>query len=234
MKKRFFIPVLLASAVMCSAAETGTMELTASKDTFGRSNKRNCNSGAAPFLLLAPMSGIRSLAAFDLSSVTNEIEAAEFSFCIQEDSSVPLSLTVAPMVYNPENAGWMEGRGNLGVLGRNAMVGEATFGWRSYRDDLWMGRDGRTVQDLMDKNLWEAPLAKLKPQEWTAGEWVAVPIEDAAFLETIRKEDVKTVTFGLWGTSGNGIYKIGSRESASPARLVLTVKLPEAAAPIGR
>lgn len=226
MKKLCFALLAAAAGTVC-AAETVTLEVTAVKDMFGRSNNRNGNSGAAPFLLAAPMPGVTAVTAFDLSAVTNEIVGAEFSFCIQESSSSPLSLTVAPMVHNTENGKWNEGKGNLGIRGQNASIGEATFQWRAFRDRPWINKKGRSATNLMDPDLWEAPAARLDSIQWTAGEWVSAPISDAAFLEAIRNHELKVVTFGLWGTAGSGIYKIDSKESGRPAKLVLTVKAPE-------
>lgn len=224
MNKLCFILMLALAAGTVSAAETEEIELTAVKDTFGRSNNRNGNSGAAPLLLVAPSPGVNAILAFDLSSVTNEIESAEFLFRIQADSDTPLSLTVAPMVHNAKNGTWIEGSGNLGIRGQNAVIGDATFQWRAFRDRPWVTKNGRSAQNLMDSDLWEAPIAKLNAVEWIAGEWVSVPIRDAAFLEAIRNDDLKTSTIGIWGTSGKGIYKIDSKESGSPAKLKLTVK----------
>ena len=89
-------------------AADSLFELTASKDTFGRSNERNGNSGSAPLLLLAPVPGVTTLIAFDLTKVTNEISSAEFSFRIQENNRTPLSITIATMAHHEKNAEWID------------------------------------------------------------------------------------------------------------------------------
>ena len=198
--------------------------LYANKDTFGRSNKRNANSGASQFMLLAPGPSIKSLVGFDLSSVTNEIISAELSFRVLEDNRIPLSLTVAQMVSHEDNEKWIEGVGNLGVLGQNARVGEATFQWRAFRDLPWKTETGKEQANLMDSKLWKSPAMKLKQVEWTPGTWVKFPVTDVSMLEELRNSSVKSVTYGIWGTSGNGIYKINSKESGEAARLMLKTK----------
>ena len=218
--------ILAGSAAL---ADENMVELSASKDTFGRSNNRNGTSGGAPFLLLAPVPGITSIISFDLSSITNEIMGAEFSFRIQETNTEALSLTVASMVHNEKNGKWMEGAGNLGIRGQNAQIGESTFQWRAFRDRAWLDGDGRNARNLSDETLWRA-LTELPSVEWSAGSWIVIRIDDPAFLEEIRTHEMQTVTFGLWGTSGNGVYKVDSKESGQAAQLKLTVKPAEKAA----
>ncbi|WP_372798969.1 hypothetical protein [Pontiella sp.] len=226
MKLRLLFLMSLLAGASVFAQETDVLELTAGKDLFGRSNRRNANSGASSSLVLAPNLSVVSLVAFDLSGVTNEIQSAEFSFRIQETHAVPLSLTVAPMVHNEQNASWAEGAGDLGVLGRNARIGEATFQWRAFRDRQWLDAKERPVTNLADAGLWKPALATRSAIPWISGEWVTVSINDAAFLEEIRNHEVPQVTFGLWGTSGDGIYRVNAKESGLPAKLNLTVKLP--------
>ena len=218
---------LIGMTLMSGFAAMGAeqdVELNANKDTFGRSNKRNANSGASEFMLLAPGPSIKSLVGFDLSSVTNEIISAELSFRVLEDNRIPLSLTVAQMVSHEDNEEWVEGVGNLGVLGQNARVGESTFQWRAFRDQPWKAEDGKELVNLMDSKLWKSPPMKLNKVEWTAGDWVTLPIVDVSMLEELRNSEGKVVTYGIWGTSGNGIYKLNSKESGEPARLVLKTK----------
>ncbi len=227
MKTRILIFMSMLVGASVFAQETQNMELTASKDNFARSNHRNKNSGAAPLLLLAQMPSVVSIVAFDLSTVTNEIQSAEFSFRIQESSPTPVSLTVAPMVHNVANSAWIEGTGNLGLQGRNAELGEVTFQWRSFRDRAWEDGKGRAAKNLMDPDIWEPALAQLKNVEWVAGQWITIKIDNASFLEDIRKHELQTVTFGLWGTAGDEAYKVDSKESGQPPKLNLTVNKPE-------
>ncbi|MDF7824552.1 hypothetical protein P4B35_11050 [Pontiellaceae bacterium B12227] len=217
---------LLAVTLLGSVATGAELEvqLDASKDTFGRSNERNGNSGASEFLLLAPMPGVVSLVGFDLSSVTNEIVEAEFSFRIFEPAREPLSLAVAAMVPQQENETWIEGAGDLGIRGQNARVGEATFQWRAFRDQPWKSEDGKDVKNMMDSRLWKSPPIKLNKVEWAEGSWISVSIKDVTLLEELRNSENKTVTYGLWGTGGKGVYKINSKESGQPTRLILKTK----------
>jgi len=205
------------------AQESEKVELTASKDAFGRSKERNRNSGAAPFLLASPIPGVASIVGFDLSSVTNEIESAEFSFRILEDEQTPLSFTVSFMDHNDKNGTWVEGRGYQSLKGQLAELDESTYQWRAFRDRAWLNAEGRTVRHLRDEDLW-TELASQSSVPWKAGNWITISIEDPAFLEEIRKHEVQTVTFGIWGTRGNGLYKLDSRESGNPAKLNLLVK----------
>ena len=61
-------------------------------------------------------------------------------------------------------------------------------------------------------------------RDWKDGEWVTVNINNVAFLEDIREADTPLVTFGLWGTGGNGFYFLNSKESAYAPKLTLTFK----------
>jgi len=207
-----------------ASGEDLKIELTTSKDTFARSTDRNGNSGANEYVMLAPMPGTIGLLAFDLSSVTNEITSAAFSFRIHEDSRTPLSLTVSPMVHNEKNPKWIEGTGNLGIRGQNARIGEVTFQWRAFRDRPWKDENGKSVVNLMSSNLWDSPLEKKSSVKWDAGTWITVQVDDLTVLEEIRTNKVPTVTFGIWGTSGTGVYKISAKEGGHPAKLSMTVK----------
>lgn len=200
------------------------VELTTSKDTFGRSTDRNGNSGANEYVMLAPTSGSIGLLAFDLSAITNEIRSAELSFRIHETSRTPFSLTVLPMVHNENNPTWFEGAGDWGIRGQNATIGEVTFQWRAFRDQPWEDAGGKPVVNLMSSSLWKAPIETLSAVDWKEGTWISIQMKDPAVLEEIRTNDLPTVTFGIWGTAGNGVYKVSSKESGYPARLSLTLK----------
>ena len=213
---------LLSGGVVNGA--THEIELNASKDTFGRSNKRTRNSGAADFILVASVSTMRSLVAFDLSKVTNTIVAAEFSFRVYETASASLSFVVAPMIPQAINQQWVEGMGNLGVVGQNARQGEATYQWQGFRDQPWLTAEGTAAKNLMDPKLWKSPETAQQKVEWTEGEWISIKITDLALLETLRASDGKSVTYGIWGTAGRGLYKINSKESGKAPRLTLTVE----------
>lgn len=219
---------IMTAGLLCSSIAIGgdeqMVKLEATKDTFGRSNERNNNSGATEFLLLAPMPGVISLVGFDLSSVTNEIVDAELSFRIFEPAREPLSLKITAMVPQEDNETWNEGSGSLGIRGQNARIGEATFQWRAFRDQSWKSEGGKDVLNLMDSKLWKSPSIELKKVEWTKGAWISVQLKDVALLEELRNSDGKVVTYGVWGTAGNSVYKINSKESGHPARLTLKTK----------
>lgn len=218
----------IALCVLMSSSFAGgedlNVELTTIKDTFARSTDRNGNSGANEYIMLAPTPGSIGLVAFDLSSVTNEITSAAFSFRIHESSRTPLSLTVSPMVHNKNNPKWIEGTGNWGIRGQNAALAEVTFQWRAFRDRPWEDENGKTVVNLMSSDLWKSPIEKRSSVKWDAGSWISIQLDDPAVLEEIRTSEFPTVTFGIWGTSGNGVYKVSSKEAGYPARLSLTVK----------
>ncbi|MDF7800617.1 hypothetical protein P4C99_14160 [Pontiellaceae bacterium B1224] len=221
-----FNTIALSVLMSCSfvVADDFNVELTASKDTFARSTDRNSNSGASEYIMLAPMPGTIGLIAFDLSSITNEIISAEVLFRIHESSRTPLSLMVSPLVYNEMNPKWIEGTGNLGIRGQNATIGEATFQWRAFRDQPWQDNDGEKVVNLMSSDLWNPPIHTFSSVNWDEGIWLSAPMDDPALLEEIRTNDLPTVTFGIWGTSGNGVYKVSAKESGHPAKLSLTLK----------
>lgn len=213
---------LIASAISVVGAEP--LELTASKDTFGRSSERNRNSGASEQLLIAHAPNVRTLIAFDLSVVTNEISGAEFCFRQHNSMSDPVSLVVAAMANTSHNVAWGEGAGNLGVRGQNARAGEACYAFSAFRDVPWETLTGDAVENLGNAKLWKPPVATLNRLEWEAGNWVRVPIPDVVLLEKIRKSGTPTITFGVWGKAGNGLYSISSNNSQWPAVLQLDLK----------
>jgi hypothetical protein len=227
MKKTIFI---IMTALLGSTAAFGEeleVQLDAVKDNFARSSVRNGNSGANSEMFIVSGPELVALIAFDLSSVTNEIVSAEFSFRIMKSNSQPISLTVAPMAAGENNASWVEGTGNLGALGQNATLGESTYQWRSFRDASWENEEGKSVVNLKDSKLWSTPIAKKMSVDWIEGNWVTVSIADLSFFEKILEGESKIVTFGLWGTAGNEFYSINAKESGKPARLVLKLNVPE-------
>ncbi len=202
----------------------GEVTLDASRDNFGRSNQRNNNSGANEYLAIANSPNIRSIIAFDLSGITNEVTAAEFQFRQHNSVDVPVTLVVAPMAHTKNNASWKEGSGALGVRGQNAGLGEATLCWSAFRDIPWESANEGALQSLLDSGLWKTPTAQLANLQWLESNWIKVPVTDCSMLEKIRKSDAKFITFGLWGVSGKGTYLISSKESGNAPQLVLTLK----------
>lgn len=219
--KQTLLMLLLSVAAMTACGRE--LELTPAKDSFGRSNLRNKNNGAFPHLVIGSGPGVRSLTGFDLSGVTNEITSAELLICMQGTNEVPVELVVAPMAFTAGNAAWKEGGGSLGLTGRNARLGEATFSWRAFRDKPWEAADGSAVDHLMDSGVWKDPVFNRQIQ-WLDGGWIRIPLTDMQLLETVRTSETPIFTLGLWGTSGNGFYLLGSKESARPPRLMLTLK----------
>ena len=218
------LAVLVGSGAV---AETYTLPLEAAKDNFARSNNRNRNNGGSAHLLVAHNPSIKSLVGFDLSTVTNEIVAAEFTICIQNTMPTPLHLTIAPMVQTKGNASWNEGVGALGARGQNARLGESTFQWRAFRDQPWELKSGKAARNMMDEQLWEAPVARLASVKWTENTWIRVKLDDAADLEEIRRSEDPVATYGLWGTAGNGSYFLYARNSGFPPKLLLELKKTE-------
>ncbi len=198
--------------------------LKASKDLFARSNSRNRNSGGSETLLVAHASNIRSLIAFDLSGVTNQIAEATFRFQQQNNMRDAIDLTVAPLVQTEHNSAWREGSGALGTKGQNARPGDACYGWSAFPNVPWETMSGDAVTALSDSRLWGAPVASLDNLEWKENNWVEIKISNISLLEKIRESEHQTVTFGLWGTSGNGLYAISSKESGNAPELILTLK----------
>lgn len=214
----------VACAVVLGSAYAGELELEASKDSFGRSNQRNRNNGGSAQLAVAQAPNIRTIIAFDLGGVTNEITGAELRF--RQDNTMPesISLVVAPMVNTTNNAAWGEGAGNLGANGQNSRPGEASYAFSSFRDVPWESAGGAPVADLGDSNLWNPAVATLNGLQWEEGRWVRVPLGTATLLEEVRKSESPVVTFGLWGRAGKGFYFISSRNSEWPPVLHLTLK----------
>jgi hypothetical protein len=211
-------------AVMASVAAENKVVLEASKDTFGRSNGINLNNGGSQYLVIAHAPGIRSIVAFDLSGITNEITAAEFQFRQHNTVDKPLSMVVSPMVQTENNALWNEGTGALGVKGRNAMLGEATFAWRAFRDKAWESMDGGSVSGLHEKGLWQSPVSSLSALHWRENNWVSIQVSNVLLLERFRASGAKIITFGIWGTAGNGTYLISAKESGHAPKLILRLK----------
>jgi len=207
-----------------SFAADAPLILKPSKDNFGRSNKRNRNNGACETLLISSAANIRSLIAFDLSSVSNEIISAELRFRPHETAQNQVSLIVAPMVYTEQNAAWEEGQGNLGVQGRIARSGESCYAFSVFPDKPWQSANGDLLTGLSDAELWEAPVAALNGQSWQENCWIRIPIRDVSLLEAIRKEKIQMLTFGVWGKTGNGLYFISSNNSQWAPELHIELK----------
>jgi len=214
----------LAWVALAVSVAAKPLVLEASKDTFGRSNKRNRNSGASAELFVAHVPNIKTLIAFDLSNVSNQILQVEFRFRQHNSMSDGISLVVAPMVNTTNNAAWGEGLGSLGTQGQNSRPGEASYAFSAFRDVPWESAAGDTLANLADSRLWKSPVATLNGLEWKQGTWVRVPIADVALLEKIRKSKTPVITFGLWGKAGNGLYSISSNNSEWPAELRLVLK----------
>ncbi len=221
--KRICIAVFVGCLVSGAFAKETLLILKPSKDNFARSNYQIRNSGASENLYIAHASNIRTLIAFDLSEVTNKIVQAELRFHQHDSNPAPVSIVVAPMVATSNNAAWGEGKGNLGARGRNAQLGESCYARSAYRDVPWESASGTALQNLAASSLWKLPTAKLSEIEWK-NEWVSIPLNDAALLEKIKTSQTPTITFGIWGTAGNGLYSISSRESQWSAELRLTLE----------
>ncbi|MBN2163440.1 MAG: hypothetical protein JXR25_01025 [Pontiellaceae bacterium] len=216
--------LILLAAAMVSPAET--LEIKVAKDTFGRSNERNQNSGASADLYMAHSPVVRTLIGFDLSSVTNRILFAELRLNMQNDNPRAMSFQAVPMVSTPVNSTWKEGAGSRGSQGRNALQGEVTFSCCSFPDVPWQTAMGRDARGLDDSSLWLSPVARQSVTEWKAGGQVLLKLSTVDWLEKIRTSKMPVVTLGLWGTSGNGYYVIASKESGAGPVLVLTVESP--------
>ncbi len=222
MKPRFTYMLSLVSLVVLPVGVlAGTTTLKAAKDNFGRSNKRNNNSGASSTLYIAHADNLRTIVAFDLSVVTNRILSATFRFHQAAANPNDMSLTVSAMAATEQNAAWVEGLGSLGTAGQNARPGESCYSRLAFPDSLWEYDDGKTVTDLGDARLWKKALVTRKKLSWEEDAWVEIPITDLAMLEKARTAGPSMLTFGLWGTSGNGFYALSSKESGSAPELVL-------------
>jgi len=213
--------ILVALAGSVCAEE---LVLAASKDTFGRSNKRNRNNGASEQLYIAHASNVRTLIAFDLSSITNEITHAEFRFRLHNTLPDKISMVVAPMVNTPNNVKWGEGRGALGAQGQNSLPGEACYAFSLYREVPWESGSGTPLANLGDPNLWKSPVAALNGLRWEENKWIRILIENPSMLENIRNSESPVITFGLWGKAGKGLYSISSKDSRWTPALHLQLK----------
>lgn len=198
--------------------------LNPSKDGFFRSNQQIHNNGGSTELYVAQAPSFRVIMAFDLSTVTNQILGAKLRFLQANTKENPISLVIAPMVQTTNNAAWGEGTGNLGAVGQNARPGSACYLRSAYPKVSWESSDGSAVPDIGAPALWKSPIASLNNLQWTTGKWVEVPIKPVSLLENIRTSTTKTITLGLWGTSGNGLYAIASKESENAPELILKVK----------
>jgi len=225
--KSIYVAFLIGCVASTSFGEEGLLVLSASKDNFGRSNKRNRNNGANELLAIAHAPNIRTIIAFDLSSVTNEIVGAELRFRQHNAMDEKTSLIVAPMVNTTNNVAWGEGVGNLGAGGQNARPGESCYAYSAFRDVPWESATGEPLPWLNDARLWLAPVATLNGLKWEADRWIRVPIKDIALLEKIRNSETPMITLGLWGTAGNGLYFISSKNSQWSPELQLTLQKDE-------
>lgn len=222
-----------ALTVLCSAAyaegenaENSVLELKASKDTFMRSNKTSRNNGGSSLLFLTQTPMARTIMAFDLSGVTNEVLSAELQFC--QDNTVsersPLDIVICPMAQTPNNAAWGEGHGNLAIKGHPAQVGDATFVFSSFNGVQWESAGGKSLTFISDSKLWKSPVADLKNLVWKENNWIKVPI-DAKLIEQIRTSQIPQLTLGIWGTGGGReFYYLRSKESNNSPKLVLELK----------
>ena len=222
--KRIGLVVLVGCISGLSFAADEVLVLKASKDNFARSNKRNRNNGANETLMIAGAPNVRSLIGFDLSTVTNEITAAELRFRPHDTATARVSLIVAPMVNTKRNAAWKEGMGNLGTQGQNAHLGESCYAFSAFRDVPWESSTGEPLVNLGDSGLWGVPVAALNGQSWQENRWIRIPISDVSLLEKTRKDEISTLTFGVWGKAGSGLYFISSNNSQWPPELHLQLK----------
>ncbi len=220
---KFQVFIFCLGGLLCSA---GAAELTlkASKDTFGRSQERNRNSGASTVLYVAHAPSVRAVVSYDLSSVTNRIRAARFRF--HQKTSMPraILLTIAPMVQTAHNDQWLEGSGALGARGQNARPGESCYDWSAFPAVAWENSTGLPVADLGAEGLWGAPLVANRSQPWEDGAWVEIQLTNPGWLETIRQSKQPVLTLGLWGTGGNGMYAFASKESGRGPELILVTE----------
>ncbi len=225
--KRICVVFLMGCLAGASFGEGEQLVLSASKDNFGRSNKRNRNNGASETLAIAHAPNIRTIMAFDLSSVTNEIVGAELRFRQHNDMQQKTTLIVAAMVNTTNNVAWGEGSGNLGVGGQNSKPGESCYAYSAFREVPWESATAEPLSGLSDSRLWSAPVAALDGLAWKEGGWVRIPIQDVALLEEIRKSKSPAITLGLWGKAGDGLYFISSKNSQWVPELHLTLKVDE-------
>lgn len=222
--KNIFVAILIGCVAATSLADGDALVLKASKDNSGRSNKRNRNNGASESLVIAHAPNLRTIIAFDLSSVTNEIVGAELRFRQHNTMDEKISLIVAPMVNTTNNVAWGEGAGNLGAGGQNSQPGESCYAYSAFRDVPWESIGGEPLADLGDAKLWGTPVAALNGLKWQENRWLRVPISNVTLLEKISQSSAPTITFGLWGKAGSGYYVISSKNSQWAPELHLTLK----------
>lgn len=213
----------MVGCILAGPVFSGELDLAASQDTFGRSNLRNTNNGGSEQLAISQAPNYRTIMAFDLSAVTNEIVGAELQFRQGNTMEGKMSMVVAPMANTASNSVWAEGVGNLGVRGQPARSGEACYALRAFRDAPWESAPGVPASDLGDADLWMPTVAQLNGIPWEEGRWLKVPLNNTSLLENIRKSESPVVTFGMWGKSGNGLYFISSRNSTWPPVLHLNL-----------
>ena len=163
------------------------------------------------------------MVSFDLSAITNDIATVELRFRQHNTVEIPIRLVVAPMVHTPNNASWIEGTGVLGVRGRNAEAGEATFAWRAFREKPWELKNGVSKAGLMETKLWLTPIMKPTDFQWIENTWVKIPVDNVARIEKIRKSNAKTISYGIWGIAGKGMYLVSSKESGFAPALIITL-----------
>jgi hypothetical protein len=219
--KNICVALLMGCVAASSFADGDPLVLKPSKDNFARSNKRNRNNGKSETLVIAHAANVRAMIAFDLSAVTNKIISAELRFRQHNAVKEQVSLIIAPMVNTEHNAAWEEGSGNLGTSGQNARPGESCYIFSAFPDTRWESASGDELTSLSDSGLWLAPVAALNGQAWQEDRWIRVPINDISLLEKIIKSETPTITFGLWGKAGNGLYFISSSNSQWPPELHL-------------
>ena len=222
--KAKYLIVLAAALLLAGDLIAEPMVLKASKDSFGRSNDRNRNNGGSETLFVAHAPNVRTIIAFDLSGTTNRIVSAVFRFQQQNTMPDELSLVVAPLVQTTHNAAWGEGAGALGTKGQNSRPGEACYAWSAFPEVQWENASGQPVTSLGDSQLWGTPITARINLQWEKGEWVEIKVSDLQWIEAIRSSKNPTLTFGLWGTGGNGLYGISSKESGNAPELVQTLE----------
>lgn len=221
---RSILSKVLCGLMVCGASgcfATEQIVLRAAQDSFMRSNKRNNNSGANPFLVVAHSDQIRSLIAFDLSSVTNRILSAQLRIRQHNTMEEPLTLVVAPMA---DQRKWVEGDGALGVNGQLAAPGVSCWGFFAFPEGKWKSAAGAELVDLKQPELWKAPVARLSGVAWSEGRWLEVPLNSVSDLEAARSSAFPVVTYGLWGVGGSGQYLISAKESSFAPELKLMVE----------
>jgi len=220
-----FVTACLSLSVLAEKTNE-VVVLTPKKDSAFRSNEILNNNGGNSKLYIAGVSYIRTIISFDLKKITqtNKIEKVELRIhLLNKTGKKPVSFVIKPMVRTKNNIKWGEGTGNLGVQGQKSRLGDANFIFSSSRDKKWESAEGKTVKTILDRNLWLPAVATFSKFEWKENTWLTVPL-NKEWIESIRKSKLKTVTFGLWGTSGDQYYFLSAKESSSPPQLRITFK----------